>query len=77
MLSGLVANDEAWAVRRAAVQCLAGLDCGTQTFVAAATDPHWRVRHEFLNVIIGQEDSVSNRTDIISRILVPASQRRF
>ncbi len=46
-------EDESWLARRAALRALAD-DPGSWRVLAAATDPHWRVRHALIQVLLGR-----------------------
>ncbi len=63
----LLNGDESWMVRRAALTALAGSTATSWSILDAATDPHWRVRHALIGVLL-QWDS-AERPAIEARLL--------
>jgi HEAT repeat protein len=52
-LTGLLQEDESWLVRRAVVRALAGHpEPARWQMLLAADDPHWRVRHALIGVLL-------------------------
>lgn len=69
-LNRILRTDRTWMVRRAALECLAAFDTElpwSDIFVAA-DDPHWRVRHALINVLLDRGADATCRDDIISRL---------
>lgn len=52
LLQAIVAVDPNWSVRRNAVRALANLSVPVDCFLIVGSDPHWRVRHEYLNAAL-------------------------
>jgi hypothetical protein len=68
-LGRILCADESWPVRRAAVHVLAsepGPECWR--VLDAATDPHWRVRHALIGVLIHWSENLSSRQEIDQRL---------
>ncbi|HZU35343.1 MAG TPA: aldo/keto reductase, partial [Gemmataceae bacterium] len=62
-------EDSSWLVRRAALQLLAS-DPGPERWqvLDAATDPHWRVRHALLDVLLRWGENESQHQEIDQRL---------
>lgn len=61
--------DESWLVRRAAVRALADApEPLRDQALAAATDPHWRVRHALIQALLCWGVTESQRQDIAARL---------
>jgi HEAT repeat protein len=66
-LQRILRRDESWPVRRAALEALA--DAPDRWHVlAAADDPHWRVRHALLGVLLGWCTDEARRREIDERL---------
>ncbi len=88
VLETLLRTDPSWPNRRAALWALAERDETRWTILAAADDPHWRVRHALIRVLIGWErDELLQRLDALAaglrlsvssqRVLALAAYLRF
>ena len=60
----ILCRDSSWLVRRTALRALAGNAEREWNILEAATDPHWRVRHELINVLLDWAKTKSLRTEI-------------
>lgn len=60
-------TDESWIVRRAALQELAGSE-EPWSVLDAATDPHWRVRHALIQVLLDWGKVEQRRREIDERL---------
>jgi HEAT repeat protein len=68
-LLDILRQDEAWIVRRAALEALADdPDPDRWQVLAAATDPHWRVRHALIQVLLPWGKTEATRTEIDERL---------
>jgi hypothetical protein len=65
LLGHVIRADESWPVRRAALHVLAA-EPGSERWrvLDATTDPHWRVRHALIGVLLRWGESVSGRQEI-------------
>jgi hypothetical protein len=71
-LARLLQEDDAWLVRRAVVRALAALPGPARwDMLLAADDPHWRVRHALINVLLPLGDGPAARADIDARLAAP------
>lgn len=69
LLRRLLCEDESWPVRRAAVYFLASEPGPERWWILdAATDPHWRVRHALIGVLLRWGESASERQEIDQRL---------
>jgi HEAT repeat protein len=68
-LARVLCEDESWPVRRAALHFLAS-EPGPERWrvLDGATDPHWRVRHALIGVLMRWGESVSQRQEIDQRL---------
>jgi HEAT repeat protein len=68
-LGRVLCEDESWPVRRAALQCLAS-EPGPERWrvLDATTDPHWRVRHALICVLMRWGESVPQQQEIDQRL---------
>ncbi|MBY0524409.1 MAG: HEAT repeat domain-containing protein [Gemmataceae bacterium] len=66
-LTRLLASDESWIARRAALRALAALPERWQVLIAC-TDPHWRVRHALIQVLVRWGKTEAVRQEIDSRL---------
>jgi HEAT repeat protein len=65
----LLCEDESWPVRRAALHLLAKQpDPECWRVLDAATDPHWRVRHALIGVLLERGKSVTEQREIDDRL---------
>jgi HEAT repeat protein len=65
----LLRQDSAWIVRRAAVRYLADTNDPHCFFISdAADDPHWRVRHALLQILLAWGQDTFRRGDIDGRL---------
>lgn len=66
----VLCEDESWPLRRAALHFLAS-EPGSERWRAldSATDPHWRVRHALIGVLMRWSESVSQRQEIDQRLI--------
>lgn len=55
-LSQMLRRDESWLARRGALRALANSASHREDIFQAADDPHWRVRHALIQVLIECED---------------------
>jgi HEAT repeat protein len=68
-LGRVLAGDESWPVRRAALQALAAGPAPDRWRVLdAVTDPHWRVRHALICVLFRWGESEEQRQEIDERL---------
>jgi hypothetical protein len=69
LLGHVLCADESWPVRRAALHVLAA-EPGAERWrvLDGTTDPHWRVRHALIGVLLRWGESVSGRPEIDSRL---------
>jgi HEAT repeat protein len=77
LLGRVLREDESWPVRRAALYYLAsepGLERGE--ILDAATDPHWRVRHALIGVLMRWGESEPQRQEIDQRLAHLATNAR-
>jgi hypothetical protein len=66
---GVLREDESWPVRRAALYFLASeAGSGRWRVLDAATDPHWRVRHALIGVLMRWGESEPQREEIDQRL---------
>jgi aryl-alcohol dehydrogenase-like predicted oxidoreductase/HEAT repeat protein len=69
VVSRLLDRDGSWLIRRAALEFLAHSKAESRWQVLkAATDPHWRVRHALIQVLLGWIQSEEDRECIIGRL---------
>jgi HEAT repeat protein/diketogulonate reductase-like aldo/keto reductase len=68
-------EDGAWLVRRAAVRALADSP-ERWRILAAADDPHWRVRHALIQALLAWGDSPDSQRDIDARLAALLSHPR-
>jgi hypothetical protein len=62
-------QDSSWPVRRAALRALAQTERETRwRILSAADDPHWRVRHALLQVLLAWGDTDERRQEIDERL---------
>jgi len=69
VLGRILRGDDSWPVRREVVRVLA--DSPTEDrwqILAAATDPHWRVRHALIQVLLQRGQTSSQREKIDQRL---------
>ncbi|HKB38181.1 MAG TPA: HEAT repeat domain-containing protein, partial [Gemmataceae bacterium] len=65
----LLTTDDSWLVRRAALRALADQPAPHRwRILDAATDPHWRVRHALIRVLLEWGDTEESRRDIEQRL---------
>jgi hypothetical protein len=65
----LLRRDDSWTVRRGALRALAdGPDAMRWHVLDAATDPHWRVRHALIQVLLAWGRTDVQRQDIDGRL---------
>src|SRR5262249_14628035 len=65
----LLGRDTSWQVRRAAVGALADVPGPERWHVLdAATDPHWRVRHALIQVLLPWGETDEQRREIDGRL---------
>ncbi len=77
-LRRILQTDESWLVRRAAVRALAdGLAPDPWCVLDAATDPHWRVRHALIEVLLGWGETQDKRNEIDTRLVRAGSNERI
>jgi HEAT repeat protein len=69
LLGRVLCEDESWPVRRAALHFLAS-EPGPERWrvLDATTDPHWRVRHALIGVLLRWGESASERQEINQRL---------
>src|SRR5204863_5192601 len=68
-LARVLCEDDSWPVRRAALQVLASKPGpGRWRVLDATTDPHWRVRHALIGVLLRWGEAVSQRQEIDQRL---------
>ncbi len=69
VMSRMLSRDSSWLVRRTAVEFLSLVPSEQKwDILKAATDPHWRVRHALIQVLLKWSDSESSRDEISSRL---------
>jgi hypothetical protein len=74
----LLQTDESWLVRRAALRALAdGLAVDPWCVLDAATDPHWRVRHALIEILLGWGESTQRRKEIDTRLSRVGSNKPY
>jgi HEAT repeat protein len=62
-------HDESWVVRRAALRALAeDPSPGRWRILSAADDPHWRVRHALIRVLLSWGETSEQRQEIDERL---------
>jgi HEAT repeat protein len=65
----LLHNDESWLARRVALRALAELpEPARWQILGASTDPHWRVRHALIHVLLPWGATEAQRRDIDERL---------
>ncbi|MGH7222279.1 MAG: HEAT repeat domain-containing protein, partial [Gemmataceae bacterium] len=70
-------EDESWPVRRAALHFLASEPGSQRWWILDATiDPHWRVRHALIGVLLHWEKSASQQQEIDQRLSQLATNAR-
>jgi HEAT repeat protein len=77
-LGRLLREDSSWPVRRAAVVALAerpNPDCWN--VLDAATDPHWRVRHALIQVLLRWSETDAQRREIDERLAATGNTARI
>ncbi len=67
-LARLLRRDESWVVRRAALRALADLAGDRWDVLVALDDPHWRVRHALIDVLLCRGDTDGVRREIAERV---------
>jgi HEAT repeat protein len=74
----LLREDESWLARRAALRALAeSPDADRWQVLAAATDPHWRVRHALIHVLLGWGATGAQREEIDERLSATGEEPRI
>jgi aryl-alcohol dehydrogenase-like predicted oxidoreductase len=77
-LRHILRADESWLVRRAALRALAdGLAPDPWCVSDAATDPHWRVRHALIEVLLRWGETEGKRNEIDTRLAHTGSNGRI
>lgn len=69
VVSRLLDRDSSWLIRRAALEFLS--QCPDQArwrILKASSDPHWRVRHELIQVLLGWKQSGEDQNSIVKRL---------
>jgi hypothetical protein len=68
-LSQVLCRDESWPVRRTALQIIAS-EPGPERWrvLDAVTDPHWRIRHALIRVLVHWSDNEASRQEIDRRL---------
>jgi HEAT repeat protein len=66
-LLDLLRRDESWVVRRAALRAL-GSGSASLSVLEAATDPHWRVRHALIQILLPWGESESQQRELDERL---------
>jgi HEAT repeat protein len=75
-LERLLAEDNSWPVRRAALNALAAL--GSWAILRGADDPHWRVRHALVNALLDWGHDAARQEEIdrrLGEVSAPAQPR--
>jgi aryl-alcohol dehydrogenase-like predicted oxidoreductase len=68
-LARLLRQDDSWTVRRVALRALAdGPEAVRWHVLDAATDPHWRVRHALIQVLLAWGNTDESRQEIDRRL---------
>src|SRR5947209_7669640 len=68
-LQQALTRDESWLVRRAALEALANAQGpGRWDLLVAETDPHWRVRHALIRILLGWGELDELRREIEERL---------
>jgi aryl-alcohol dehydrogenase-like predicted oxidoreductase/HEAT repeat protein len=76
-LARLLRQDDSWTVRRGALRALAdGPEEMRWHALEAATDPHWRVRHALIQVLLAWGQTEAQRQEIERRLAAPGEQPR-
>lgn len=69
LMERVLLQDESWPVRRAALQFLANQAAPDHwRILAAASDPHWRVRHALITVLLRWSEETDLREEIGNRL---------